>query len=48
MEWFDGEDFDLDKASTKYRGAVELAKEIERDLQELKNEIHVIDEGFAR
>lgn len=48
VEWFYGEDFDLAEATDKYRGAVELAKEIEQDLSGLKNEIKIIEEDFAR
>jgi len=48
VEWFYGEDFDLAEAAGKYRGAMELAKEIERDLGSLKNEIKVIEEDFGR
>jgi exonuclease VII small subunit len=47
VEWFYGEDFDLAEATRKYRAAVELAKEIEQDLGDLKNEIKVVEEGFA-
>ena len=47
VEWFDGENFDLTMATGRYRDAVKLAKEIERDLMELKNEIRVIGEDFA-
>ena len=48
VEWFYGEDFDLAEAMVKYRDAVELAKQIEKDLLGLKNEIKVIEEDFAR
>ena len=48
VEWFYGEEFDLGEATGKYREAVELAKEIEEDLNGLKNEIKIIDEDFAR
>ncbi|MCL1840064.1 hypothetical protein FWF89_03705 [Candidatus Saccharibacteria bacterium] len=48
VEWFYGEDFDLSEATEKYKSAVELAKEIEADLNNLKNEIKIIEEDFAR
>lgn len=48
VEWFYGEDFDLAKATDNYKSAVKLAKEIEKDLSELKNEINVINEDFSR
>ena len=47
-DWFYGDDFALDQAIDKYKKAVKLAKEIENDLEKLKNEIEVIDKDFAR
>jgi len=48
VDWFYSEDFELDKASAKYKDLTTLAKEIEKDLAELKNEIKVIDEDFSK
>jgi len=48
VEWFYSDDFKLDEATTKYKNAVELAKEIEKDLSELKNEIEVLAEDFSK
>ena len=48
VEWFYGEDFKLEEASEKYREATKLAKEIETDLESLKNEIKVIEEDFTK
>lgn len=48
VEWFYGEDFKLDEASEKYKEATKLAKEIESDLDNLKNEIKVIEEDFSK
>ncbi len=48
MAWFDSEDFALEKASDKYKELSKLAKEIESDLNELKNEITVIAEDFSK
>ncbi len=42
IEWFYGEDFDVDAAVQKYQAASQLAQEIKQDLSELKNEITVI------
>ena len=47
VEWFYGDSFDLTKAIVKYTEATKLAKEIEVDLGELKNEIKIIGENFA-
>ena len=48
VEWFYSDDFKLDEATTKYKNAVELAKEIEKELSELKNEIEVLAEDFSK
>lgn len=48
VEWFYGEDFKLEDASEKYKSAIKLAREIETDLTNLKNEIKVIEEDFLR
>ena len=48
VDWFYGDDFSLDQAVQKYESAVKLAKEIEKDLDELKNKIEVIDKDFAK
>ena len=48
VEWFYSDDFKLDEAVEKYKQATELAKEIEKDLTELKNEIEVLAEDFSK
>ncbi|MBQ2638551.1 MAG: exodeoxyribonuclease VII small subunit [Candidatus Saccharibacteria bacterium] len=48
VDWFYGEDFRLDEASAKYKEATKMAKEIEQDLEELKNEIKIIEEDFTK
>ena len=48
IEWFYSDDFKLDEASKKYKEAADLAKEIEQDLKELKNEIEVLAEDFSK
>jgi len=48
VEWFYSDDFKLEAASEKYKVMTELAKEIEKDLAELKNEIKVIEEDFSK
>lgn len=48
VEWFSSEDFELEKAIDKYREALVLAKEIEEDLKNLKNEIEILDVDFSR
>lgn len=48
VEWFYSDDFKLDEAVDKYKVATKLAKEIEKDLNELKNEIEVLGEDFSK
>ncbi len=48
VDWFYSDDFRLDEASAKYKELTSLAKEIEGDLKELKNEIKVIEEDFSK
>lgn len=48
MEWFYSDDFSLDDASEKYKDSIKLAKEIEKDLSNLKNEIEILSEDFSK
>ena len=48
VEWFYSDDFKLEEAVDKYKAATKLAKEIEKDLAELKNEIEVLAEDFSK
>ena len=48
VDWFYSDDFKLDEASEKYQTLTKLAKEIETDLENLKNEIKVIEEDFSK
>lgn len=48
VEWFHSDEFKLEDAVEKYRVAVKLAKEIEQDLNSLKNEIEVLSEDFSK
>ncbi len=48
VEWFYSDEFELDQAASKYKDLTVLAKDIEKDLAELKNEIKVIDEDFSK
>lgn len=47
IEWFYGDDFDLGKATENYKKSVKLVKEIEEDLNNLKNEIEILSEDFS-
>ena len=48
VEWFYSDDFKLEEAVEKYKEASKLAKEIEKDLNELKNEIEVLSKDFSK
>lgn len=48
VEWFYSDEFELEKAVSEYKGALELANEIEKDLKNLKNEIEILDKDFTR
>ena len=48
VEWFYSDEFKLEEATDKYKEAVKLAKEIEKDLNELKNEIEVLSADFSK
>lgn len=44
VEWFYSDDFSLDQALDKYQAAINLAKEAERDLAEMKNKVEVLED----
>ena len=48
VAWFSSDDFELEKAVSNYKEALELAKEIEKDLKNLKNEVEVLDVDFSK
>ena len=48
VEWFYGDDFSLDEATDRYKTALHLAKDIETDLTNLKNEITVLSKDFSQ
>ena len=47
LEWFYGDEFKLEEAVKKYQEATELAKDIEKELETLKNQIEVISKDFS-
>lgn len=48
VEWFYSDEFKLEEAVENYKHAAKLAKEIEGDLTNLKNEIEVLAEDFSK
>lgn len=43
VAWFDGEDFKIEEAIDKYKSAKEIAEAIQKDIDELKNEVKLIN-----
>ena len=48
IEWFYGDEFSLEEVSQKYQEVALSAKEIEKSLYEIKNQIEVIDRDFSK
>lgn len=48
VEWFYSDEFKLEDAVEKYKGAVKLAGDIKKDLEELKNKIEILSEDFTK
>ena len=46
VEWFEGDEFELEMAKEKFESAEKLADEIRQKLTTLKNEITIIDKQF--
>ena len=46
VAWFDSDDFSLETALDRFKQAEGLAKEIEKDLSVLKNDINIIRQRF--
>ena len=47
VNWFDGDNFELEQASTKLKEAAKLAKDIEKDLSIVENDIAEVKRSFA-
>jgi exodeoxyribonuclease VII small subunit len=48
VAWFNSDDFKLEEVEGKYKDAIKLASEIEKDLDNLKNKITVLKEDFSK
>lgn len=46
VEWFEGDEFELEMAKEKFELAEKLADEIRQKLTTLKNEITIVDKQF--
>ena len=47
VEWFYSEDFKLEEATDKYKAAIKIAQDIEKDLCNLRTEIEVLTADFS-
>ena len=48
IEWFYGDNFSLEEATQRYKEAATYAKEIEAELNEIKNQIEIINHDFSK
>ena len=46
VTWFESDEFVIEQAVEKYKEAEKLARDIERDLESLKNEVTVLKQKF--
>lgn len=46
VAWFDSDEFVLETALEKFKQAEQLAEEIEKDLQAIKNDVQVVKQKF--
>ena len=47
IDWFQSDKFNIDLAVEEYKSAAVLAKEIESDLETIKNKITTINKDFS-
>ena len=48
IEWFYGDNFSLEEATQRQQEAATSAKEIEAELNEIKNQIEIINHDFSK
>lgn len=48
LEWFYGEEFNLNQAVERYKKMMKMAQDIEADLLKMKNKIIKIEEDFSK
>lgn len=48
VEWFEGDDFNLEESIDKFNEAKKLADEIQADLNDFKNTITVVQKQFDK
>lgn len=47
VAWFEGDDFELEKASANLKDAAKLVADIEHDLESVANDIQLVKKSFA-
>ena len=47
-DWFYSDEFSLEEAVLKYKEAIKLAKSLQKDLDDLKNEVEVLSIDFSK
>ncbi len=48
VDWFYSDEFSLDEVEERYRKAMTLAEGIQKDLNELKNNIEILAKDFTK
>jgi exonuclease VII small subunit len=48
IDWFYGEDFNLDDAIARYEEVVKLSQQLDKQLGELKNKVEVLSRDFSQ
>ena len=46
--WFYSDEFNLDEAVEKYKKAIKIAEELQKDLSDLQNEVEVLSQDFSK
>jgi exodeoxyribonuclease VII small subunit len=47
-DWFYSDEFNLDEAVEKYKKAIAIAEELQKDLSDLQNEVEVLSRDFSK
>lgn len=48
IEWFYSDDFSLAQAVDKYQSAIQIARTIDQNLDQLENQVEVLTQDFAK
>lgn len=47
LEWFESEEITVEEALSKYEEALKLSRQLEKQLQDAKNQVEVIKKKFS-